>query len=71
MDPVWGRAQYGPVHQRLRTGLDYRLVVLDWTVPVWTSPFLLKVLIQIWYGSYLVTAKTIIFFHFYPLDMYE
>jgi len=59
-DPVWGRAQYGPVKPERHTGPDHKQAVLDWTGLVWTSPFLLMVVIQIRYGSYQVTAKTVI-----------
>jgi hypothetical protein len=59
-DPVWGRAQYGPVQPEGQTGPDHKQAVLDWTGLVWTSPFLLMVVIQIRYGSYQVTAKTVI-----------
>jgi hypothetical protein len=38
-DPVWGRAQSGPVPPEGRTGLSPRLAVLDWTGLVWTDPF--------------------------------
>ena len=38
-DPVWGRAQSGPVPPEGRTGLGPRLAVLDWTGLVWTDPF--------------------------------
>ena len=38
MDPVWGRAQSGPVPLEGRTGLGPRLAVLDWTGLVWTDP---------------------------------
>jgi len=37
-DPVWGRAQSGPVPLEGRTGPGPRLAVLDWTGLVWTSP---------------------------------
>jgi hypothetical protein len=37
-DPVWGRAQSGPVPPEGRTGPSPRLVVSDWTGLVWTSP---------------------------------
>jgi len=37
-DPVWGRAQSGPVPPEGRTGPSPRLAVLDWTGLVWTSP---------------------------------
>jgi len=63
-DPVWGRAQYGPVEPEGQTGPDHKQAVLDWTGLVWTSPFLLMVVIQIWYGSYQVTAKTAILPYF-------
>jgi hypothetical protein len=38
-DPVWGKAQSGPVPPEGRTGLGPRLAVLDWTGLVWTDPF--------------------------------
>jgi hypothetical protein len=37
-DPVWGRAQYGPVQPLGQTGPSPRLAVWDWTGLVWTSP---------------------------------
>jgi hypothetical protein len=37
-DPVWGRAQSGPVPPEGQTGPGPRLAVLDWTGLVWTSP---------------------------------
>jgi len=37
-DPVWGRAQSGPVPPESRTGPGPRLAVLDWMGLVWTSP---------------------------------
>jgi len=37
-DPVWGRAQSGPVPPEGWTGPGPRLAVLDWTGLVWTSP---------------------------------
>jgi hypothetical protein len=37
-DPVWGRAQSGPILPEGRTGPGPRLAVLDWTGLVWTSP---------------------------------
>jgi len=37
-DPVWGRAQSGPVPPEGRTGPGPRLAVLDWMGLVWTSP---------------------------------
>jgi hypothetical protein len=37
-DPVWGRAQSGPVQTEGRTGPSPRLAVLDWTGLVWTGP---------------------------------
>ena len=37
-DPVWGRAQSGPVPPEGQTGPGLRLAVLDWTGLVWTSP---------------------------------
>jgi len=37
-DPVWGRAQHGPVQPLGRTGPSPRLAVWDWTGLVWTSP---------------------------------
>jgi len=37
-DPVWGRAQSGPVPPEGRTGPGPGLAVLDWTGLVWTSP---------------------------------
>jgi len=42
-DPVWGRAQYGPVQPLGRTGPSLRLVVWDWTGLVWTSPHTLAI----------------------------
>jgi len=36
--PVCGRDQYSPVQWSRKTGLDLRLPVLDWTVPVCTNP---------------------------------
>ena len=59
-DPVWGRAQHGLVQPQGQTGPDHKQAVFDWTGLVWTSPFLLMVVIQIRYGSYQVTAKTVI-----------
>ena len=50
-DPVLGREQYRAVQQRGQTELDHKMVVLHWTVPVETSPFLLMLPIQIRYGS--------------------
>jgi hypothetical protein len=70
-DPVWGRAQYGPVQPEVQTGPDHTQAVLDWTGLVWTSPFLLMVVIQIRYGSYQVTAKTVICPYFQPLGTYK
>jgi len=37
-DPVWGRAQSGPVPPEGQTGPGPGLAVLDWTGLVWTSP---------------------------------
>jgi len=42
-DPVWGRAQYGPVQPLGRIGPSPRLAVLDWTGLVWTSPHTLAI----------------------------
>jgi len=43
-DPVWGRAQYGPVQLLGGTGPSPRLAVCDWTGLVWTSPRTLAIL---------------------------
>jgi hypothetical protein len=37
MDPVWGRAQTGPVQLVGYTGPSPTLAVLDWTGLVWTG----------------------------------
>jgi len=42
-DPVWGRAQYGPVQPLGRTGESPRLAVSDWVGFVWTSPHMLAI----------------------------
>ena len=42
-DPVWGRAQYGPVQPLVRTGPSPRLAVWDWMGLVWTSPHTLAI----------------------------
>ena len=43
-DPVWGRAQYGPVQPLGRTGPSPRLAVSDSTGLVWTSLHTLAIL---------------------------